>query len=459
MNPIRIQQVAKMAGGLLLAGNPSLPVNHFHFDSREIGPHGVFIAIQGERDGHDFLSSAIERGASAAIISDEAKLPGKLPDNFALVLVNDTLRAYQKLADAYRKAFLIPFVGVTGSNGKTSTKDTIAHLLASKMNVYKTYKNFNNHLGVPYSLLQLNESHEAAVLELGMNHAGEIDLLASIVKPQISVITNIGEAHLEYFGSKDKIALAKAEILPHTAPDVLVLLNQDNEYVRKISHLYDGQIMFYSVEEKADIWAEQIVSEENGTRFTACFQNGETLSLFVPLYGKHNVSNCLPAIAIARWFGLSNEEIQSALATVSLSAMRFERIESPTGAIFINDAYNASPTSMKASIETFADIYPDRKRVVVLGDMLELGSDSDEMHWSIGRLLEQYKDRFALLITIGAHAKHISDPYTGEKQHFTIKAEAFPLLRSLNSDGNVVLFKGSRNTMLKEMPMELISGK
>lgn len=459
MNPITIQQVAKMAGGLLLSGNPALLVSQFHFDSRELAGGDVFIAIKGERDGHDFLGAAIAQGASAAIISDQAKVPADLPADFALVLVNDTLRAYQKIAAAYRNTFDIPFVAVTGSVGKTSTKDVIGHLLASKMNIYKTYKNLNNHLGVPLSLLQLDAGQEAAVMELGMNHAGEIDLLASIVRPQYSVITNIGEAHLEYFGTKEKVALAKAELLPHTAIDGLVFLNGDNEFLRRVSHLYDGRILYYSTEEAADIWAEDIASDQAGTRFTYLSADGQRFPVAVPLYGKHNVSNCLPAIAIALQFGMSVEEIQAALATVSLSAMRFEIIQSPSGAIFINDAYNANPTSMRVAIETFADIFPDKKRILVLGNMLELGPDSDAMHAGIGELLNTYRDRFALVITIGDEARHIYNAFTGEKQHFASKQESAPLLASLSVAGNVILFKASRNTLLKDFPAELIASQ
>jgi UDP-N-acetylmuramoyl-tripeptide--D-alanyl-D-alanine ligase len=248
MKPISLERAAAMAEGLLLRGEPTLTVGSVHFDTRQIQPGALFVAIRGSaRDGHDFLLQAAESGACGAIVSDEAKIPPQLPQSFGLILVNNTLRAFQKLAAAYRRTFAFPFVAVTGSNGKTTTKDIIAHVLEQKLSVYKTFKNLNNHLGVPYSLLQLEDRHQAAVLELGMNHAGEIDLLASLVKPQISVITHIGDAHIEYFGSRDKIALAKAELLPHTSPDGLVLLNGDNEYLRKVAHLFAGETLYYSL--------------------------------------------------------------------------------------------------------------------------------------------------------------------------------------------------------------------
>jgi len=221
MKPTSLGQVAVLAEGLLLNGSPDRPVTSVHFDSRQLEAGGLFVAVRSERDGHDFLPSAVAKGAAAAIISDEAKIPPDLPRDFGLILVNDTVRAFEKWAGKYRNQLTLPIIAVTGSNGKTTTKDITAHLLSQAMSVYKTYKSFNNHLGVPYSLLQIDERHQAAVLELGMNHAGEIDRLASLVRPRISIITNIGDAHLEFFGSRRKIALAKGELLPHTARDGL----------------------------------------------------------------------------------------------------------------------------------------------------------------------------------------------------------------------------------------------
>jgi UDP-N-acetylmuramoyl-tripeptide--D-alanyl-D-alanine ligase len=444
MREIPLERAAVMAEGLLLAGDPGLPVTSVHFDTRQLSPGALFVAIAGVRDGHDFLLQAAEKGARAAIISNEQKVPDNLPAGFGLILVNDTLRAFQKLAAAYRKPFSIPFVAITGSNGKTTTKDIVAHLLESRFDVYKTYKNLNNHLGVPYSLLQVEERHQAAVLELGMNHAGEIDLLASLVKPQISVITFIGEAHMEFFGSREKIALAKAELLPHTDPDGLVLLNGDSEYLRKVAPLYPGSIMYYSVSAPADIWAENIRTEDSGTRFDVRFRDGDRFEAFLPLFGMHNVLNALPAAAIARRFGMTTEEIVRALATVRLSAMRFERIASAHGALYINDAYNASPSSMEAAISTFAELFPERKKVLVLGDMFELGENSPAMHAQVGTFANRYRDRIELLVAVGEQARHLYDAYEGEKLYFPTKAEAVETLLPLRDAGHAFLFKASQ---------------
>ncbi len=457
MHPISLQDMARMAEGMLLAGDPAATIRSVHFDTRQLETESLFVPIRGEaRDGHDFLLAAAERGARAALVSDQAKIPEGLPDGFGLVLVNDTLRAFQKLAAAYRRQFAIPFVAVTGSNGKTTTKDLIAHLLESKLSVYKTYKNFNNHIGVPYSLMQIEESHRAAVLELGMNHAGEIDLLASLVKPEISVITHIGDAHIEFFGTREKIALAKAELLPHTAPHGLVLLNGDNPYLRRVAHLYPGEICFYSTEGPADVWAQQVTTDENGSHFTVCFRSGESFAVSLPLFGKHNVANALPAIAVARRLGLSPAEIASALKTASISAMRFEVTRSPGGCLVVNDAYNASPSSMKAAIETFAGIFPQRQKVLVLGDMFELGTDSKEWHADVGRFADRFRDHFQLLVTVGTDSRALHEAYGGAKRHFDTKEAAVETLAALFDSEHAMLFKASRGMKLETLLAALL---
>jgi UDP-N-acetylmuramoyl-tripeptide--D-alanyl-D-alanine ligase len=456
MKPISLQQATTKAEGMLLKGNPDAALTSVHFDTRQLESGALFVAINsGARDGHDFLLQAVEKGASAAIISDEEKIPAQLPEDFGLILVNDPLRAFQKLAAAYRKAFTAPHIAITGSIGKTTTKDIVAHVLESQLSIYKTYKNYNNHLGVPFSLLQVEPKHQAVVLELGMNHAGEIDLIASLAKPEISVITYIGESHIEYFGSKEKIALAKAELLPHTAPDGLVLLNADSEYLHKIAHLYTGEINYYSVTKEADIWADQIETTEGGMRFRVNFAAGGHFNAFLPLYGKHSVLNALPAIAIARHLGMTDDQIAAALATVKLSAMRFEILHSPQGALYVSDAYNASPTSMEAAIDTFAELYPERKRVLVLADMFELGPDSHDLHRQVGAFANQLRDRFELLVTIGDHARFISETYEGEKFHFATKDEALSSLLPLRDESHAFLFKASRGMELWTVVTEM----
>jgi len=449
MKPFALEHAVIKAGGMLRAGDPGLLLTAVHFDTRQLAQGSLFVALTGgARDGHDFLLQAAQQGAAAAVISDESNVPQGLPQGFGLILVNDTLRAFQKLAAAYRSQLDIPPIAITGSIGKTTVKDIVAHVLGSRFSVYKTHKNWNNHLGVPYSLLQIEESHQAAVLELGMNHPGEIDLIASLVKPEISVITYIGDSHMEFFGSREKIALAKAELLPHTSLDGLVLLNGDSEYLRMIAHLYPGQITYYSVEGPADIWADEIRSAEDGMHFTVCFSSGERFAAFLPLHGKHSVLNALPAVAIAQRLGMSTSQIAAALSTVQLSAMRFEQVKSAHGPVYISDAYNASPTSMEAAIGTFAELFPERQKVLVLADMFELGPDSDAMHAQVGAYANALRDRFSLLVTVGEHSRHISGAYEGEKLHFATKEEAAAALLPLRDDRHAFLFKASRGMEL-----------
>ncbi|UFJ43159.1 UDP-N-acetylmuramoyl-tripeptide--D-alanyl-D-alanine ligase [Brevibacillus humidisoli] len=451
MKPIPLQQVASMAEGLLISGNPHQLITSVHFDSRQLEKGGLFIPVVGERDGHDFFHHAVEKGAAAAFISDEAKIPKELPEDFGLILVNDTVRAFEKWAGKYRKQYSLPFIAVTGSNGKTTTKDITAHLLADWMSVYKTYKSFNNHLGVPYSLLQIEEGHQVAVLELGMNHAGEIDRLASLVQPKISIITNIGDAHIEYFGSRRKIALAKAELLPHTATDGLVLLNGDSPYLSELTHLYDGRTLFYSIQGPADLWAEKIETDEQGTSFVVCFASGESFPVSIPLFGKHNVSNALPAIAVARELGMDTAAIAKALSTVFISAMRFQVTPTASGTLVINDAYNANPTSMKAAIETFAEIFPQRKKVLVLGEMLELGAESPDLHAEVGAYADRYSESLELLITIGEATRPLHNAYHGRKLHVPSKEAATDALDAINDAEHAVLFKASRGIRLETL--------
>ena len=310
-----------------------LVITSVHFDSRQLAAGGLFIALtSGVRNGHEFLVGAAQQGAVAALVSDEeaAKSCG-LPLTFSLILVKDTEKAFQNLARLYRNNLQIPIIAITGSNGKTTTKDITAHLLSSKYKVYKTYKNFNNHLGVPLSLLQIDPETQAAVLELGMNHAGEIDFLAGIVRPTYSVITNVNDAHMEFFESREKIALAKGEILGHTHPDGFACLNQDNPYVANLAHLNPGKTYFYHVHHDgeetrgADITASNLYYSDEGSHFTLTIDH-QQFSCVMPLYGEHNISNALPAIFIAMQMGVSAEEICLQLKSLEISAMRFQKI-------------------------------------------------------------------------------------------------------------------------------------
>ncbi|WP_035100392.1 UDP-N-acetylmuramoyl-tripeptide--D-alanyl-D-alanine ligase [Aneurinibacillus terranovensis] len=456
-----IKEIIEITGGKLLQGHEARKIVSVHFDSREMREGALFVALTGgSRDGHEFLRQAAEQGGEAALISDAAKASETaLPSDFSLVLVPDTEKAFQVLARTHRNRLAIPIVAITGSNGKTTTKDILAHILSGKMNVYKTYKNFNNHLGVPLSLLQMTPDTQVGVLELGMNHAGEIDFLAGMVRPTYTVITNVNDAHIEFFGTRERIAEAKGEILPHTDPDGFACLNLDNDLVPGLAHLNPGKTYFYHIQQEgepvraADITASSMRFDESGSHFVVQM-NDEKAECFMPLFGKHNVSNALPGIFIARQLGLSLPEITEQLRTLEISSMRFERIDSPSGLLMINDAYNASPSSMLAAVTTFLSIYPERKKVLVLGDMFELGDQSETYHEETGKALKEMGNDFHL-VTVGQLSKHITDAY-GSGSHFDTLEDAASHLARFKSSKYAMLFKASRGMKFEKLASALL---
>jgi UDP-N-acetylmuramoyl-tripeptide--D-alanyl-D-alanine ligase len=450
---LTLQQICEATGGTLLVGNPVQIITSFHFDTRQLTSGSLFIALTGaERDGHQFLQEAQKQGAKAALISNQSYINEELGLSF--ILVDDTKKGFADIARYYRNTLHIPIIAVTGSNGKTTTKDIIAHVLGYKKNVFKTYKNFNNHLGVPLSLLQINPEQEIAVLEMGMNHAGEIDFLASVSRPDISVITNVTDAHIEYLGSRENIAKAKGELLPHTSKNGFAILNGDNPYVRSISHLNPGKTYFYQLNQQADIYATDIKTTDSGTDFTVHIGN-DRFACSIPVFGTHNVSNVLPAIFIARHFGYDAKDITASLLTLAISPMRFELVRHTGDAVIINDAYNASPTSMKSSIHTFADILPAFHKILVLGDMYELGDNSDDFHREIGTYINQFP-MFEMLVTIGEKSRLISERAKLPSRHFTSKPEAIRFLSGFTDEKHAFLFKASRGMRLEEIVSGLI---
>ncbi|RKD23997.1 hypothetical protein BEP19_06150 [Ammoniphilus oxalaticus] len=450
---LTIHEICEATGGQLL-GNPiQNEVSSFHFDTRLLTSGAMFIALTGgTRDGHEFLDEAHQQGAIAALISNlEIARQNK---ELAYVHVQDTEQAFAQLAEYYRKKLTIPVIAVTGSNGKTTTKDIIAHVLGYKKKVFKTFKNLNNHLGVPLSILQIKEDDELAVLEMGMNHAGEIDFLASIAKPNISVITNVTDAHIEHLGSKENIAKAKAELLLRASKDGFAILNGDNPYVVAIRDFYPGKAYFYRLNGAADIFASELETNDHGTSFLVTAQ-GVSYPFTIPMFGEHNVSNTLAAIWIALQFDYNLEEINASLQTLSISPMRFELVRYITETTVINDAYNASPTSMKNSIRTFSEILPKQKKILVLGDMYELGADSEKYHQEVGLLIDSLKERFELLVTVGNEAQAISDARALKSRHFTNRSEAAHFLASIANHDYAFLFKASRGMRLEELIQEM----
>lgn len=418
-------------------------IENVHFNSQVIKQNGLFFAFtNGERDGHLFIENAIQNGATTIVLSDSSYIQNDIHANY--FIVTDTYESFLQLAISHRNRLNVPIIAITGSNGKTTTKDILSHILSEKYTVYKTEKNLNNHIGVPLSLLHIDNSYDYAVLELGMNHTGEIDFLASIVKPFISIITNIGDAHIEHLGSTENIAKAKGEIIPYTQKDGYVVFPdtiQHKNILMDTSTSATIQTVSHSNKNES-FYASHYQQQQNGSTFHLL-----DTEMYSPLKGKHNFENTLLCLFTALNLGFDIEELKNSLSTLTITSMRYQQIQGKNNSILINDCYNASPTSMKAAIETF--LQEDRKKVLVLGDMFELGEHSLEKHKEIGAFLANRKDEIEMLITIGNDSKYISQDFNGNHSHFTTKEEALSIIESYTNESHALLFKASRGMKLE----------
>lgn len=371
-----------MAQGKLRQGDGGQVIAGVSTDTRKDMAGMLFVPLVGERfDAHDFLDRAEGQGAVAAFWQQDHPVP---ETGLALIEVEDTLLAMQRLAAAYRRQLSVRVVGITGSNGKTSTKDMITAVLAESFHVQKTLGNLNNHIGLPLMMLALEEDTDIAVLEMGMNHAGEIELLAQLAAPEIGVITNIGEAHIEYLGSRAGIADAKCELIEQLPNDGKAILFGDEQLLRERANKTQAETIWFGFAEGNDLQAVEVENRGvHGSRFSV---RGDDTRYELPVMGQHQLGNALAAVAVGRAFGMSGERIKAGLAKASLTARRLEVKRAKLGGTVIDDAYNASPTSMRAALTMFAEM-PGGFKVAVLGGMLELGPESASMHQAIGNEL------------------------------------------------------------------------
>jgi len=447
--------IAKMTQGRLRAAE-GIGVSKISIDSRQDNTGSLFVAIPGERfDGHDYVQQAVNNGATL-VLAQEGK---NIPDNIPAVFVPDTVKALGLLASAYRDLFKIPVVAVTGSVGKTSTKEMIASILSAKFRVHKTKGNFNNEIGLPLSVLELEDHHEAAVFELGMRGFGEISELSRIVKPDIAVITNIGITHIERLGTRQNILKAKLEILDGMDKDGTVVLNGDDELLSGLKGLLPHKTVFYGINEGNDILAYDLCRKgEAGVSFKVQSPQEDT-EYFVPAPGIHNVHNALAGLAVARILGMTESEIKEGMAAYTGERLRLS-IEEKDGIKFINDSYNAAPSSMKAALDVLNDIGKGKRKWAVLGDMLELGDYSEDAHREIGRLVSTLGIDY--LVGIGKDARYYVKG-TEENQDnrttailFDSISDARNYIQTLMQKDDVLLFKGSRMMKLDVLVQELI---
>ncbi|OGC08023.1 hypothetical protein A2230_06210 [candidate division WOR-1 bacterium RIFOXYA2_FULL_36_21] len=412
-----IEEILKAANGKLLNGNLNQKINSISTDTREIKKGDAFLALKGPKfDGHNFLDKAIKKGAAALIVSKSFSTK-----KAAVIKVKNTLKAIQDIAHYHRMKFDIPVICVTGSAGKTTTKDMIASVLSQELNTLKTKENFNNEIGVPLTLLNLRSEHKAAVIEMGMQKKGEIKELAAITAPTIAVITNIGEAHLKYFKNKKEIAKTKSEIFSFLKPGNTAILPEDDKYFKYMK--------------KAIPKGVNIITFGRNS-----LKNNITTEIRVRLPGNHNLLNALVAVKIAKLLKVNDSSIIKGLRKFKPSSKRMEIIKRRDGITIINDSYNANPLAMKAALTMFAS-YKAKTRIALLGDMLELGKNSKKLHLDIGKLAKKLK--IDLLITIGKESKYIKGNY-----HFTSNKKVIEFLRTTLKKGVVLLVKGSRGMKL-----------
>ena len=413
-------------------------------DSRSIKPGELFVALKGEKfDGHTYCKKALQDGARAVLVENLNEI-----EEDKAIVVKDTLRAYQEIAHAYRMSNKkLKVVAITGSNGKTSTKDLIAACLASKYNVTKTQANFNNEIGLPKTLLSVTEKTDIAVVEMGMRGLGQIRALKALAKPDVVVITNVGETHMELLGSMDNIAKAKSEILEDLTAENTAVLNGDDPYVSKMKT--NAKTVTYGIIKGNILQGMNLEISGNGTTFS--YQSGitkATKNVAMPLIGKHNVMNALAAIAVAEVFNVSDEDIVGALNGALLTEKRQEVLH--FGKVTaINDAYNASPASMETGLETLKKVVEAQKKgraVAVLADMLELGASSLNAHKKVGEWAA--KNGVKLLITYGTESKATYEAAKNKgvaSFYCKNKEEAATILKDNLQDNDVILFKGSHS--------------
>jgi UDP-N-acetylmuramoyl-tripeptide--D-alanyl-D-alanine ligase len=442
--------------GEILGRLEHVEVKGVSIDSRNIREGELFVALKGDRfDGHDFVPDAIRNGAWGALV-ERAALEKKFSSLGGLkniLPVEDTLSALQEMSCMHRKKFSIPVVGITGSNGKTTTKEMLARILKQKGPVLKNEGNLNNHIGVPLTLLKLDAGHRAGVVEMGMSAAGEIDALARMVGPTIGVITNIGPAHLEFFGSMDKVAEAKGELLDNLKPDATAVLNADDPFVGTLRSRFNGRIVTFGMRNKADVSASSVRQELDHADF-AIIAAGAATNVRLRAAGTHNIYNALAAAASAIALGLPIDVVKSGLEDFSPVAGRSE-IREFQGWTVLADYYNANPASMDAAIRTLVSLARGRKSVAVLGDMLELGTVGASAHREAGRIVAQ--SGVDILITFGTLGKHIAEGAleAGMPKDRVLEAPthagAAQLIRKVSSPGDVVLIKGSRGMKMEKI--------
>lgn len=438
-----------------VTAHAGLDISGVSIDTRRIEKGNLFVPFKGEHaDGHRFVEEAINNGAAAAFWQSDVPDP---PLHLPILIVEDTLTALQQLAERYLSQLQVRVLGITGSNGKTTTKDMVANLLSLKYKVQKTQGNYNNHIGLPLTILSLEEDTEIAVLEMGMSGRGEIEFLSRLASPEVALITNIGESHLLDLGSREGIAAAKLEIMDGLQKNGTLIYYGDEPLLADKLKDYQGSAVLktFGKSERNDVYPIEIEQCDTGSTFKL---NVSDIRFTLPVLGTHNILNAIAAMSAAHYFGVPYDSMDGGFADLKLTNMRMELLEGRKGEKIINDAYNASPTSMSAAIELIANLPGYKNKVLVLGDMLELGPDEKQFHLEIGKSIDP--EKIDVLFTYGVlgaaiaeGAKTVMAPskvfaYQDKQQ---LSAE---LQNHVNKE-TIVLFKASRGMKLEEIIAEL----
>ena len=463
MENCKIRELIKAVSGKVIQGDQDCLISRISIDSRTLIPGDLFFAIVGSNfDGHDFIIEAFGKGAVGAVVCKDASTlqqNEQIDKNKIIIEVKNTIFALQDWSKHYKDKFNTVNICVTGSNGKTTTKEIIAHILSQKFPLLKTSGNYNNEIGIPLTLLQLNKSHKLLVAEMGMRGLGEINALTNFITPDLAVVTNIGEAHIGLLGSKDNIFKAKSELLQSLEKDGIAIINRDDPYFSKTLEIVKNKKVYtFGVENMSDIMACNVRLVSNkGMRFTLVIQNDIRKEIYFPLLGRYNIYNALAATAVAFALGTELDLIERGLSSFKQLDLHMQLSNFYQGIKILNDSYNASPLSVKSALETLIEVAQNSRKIAILGDMLELGEKSDFYHQEIGEKVAKLS--IDILITVGSGGKIIAQSskekgMTEERVFSFEKNEKINLakkLLSLTKPGDFILLKGSREMKMEEI--------
>ena len=460
MRNLIVKEIIEVTKGELIQGNPEYICRNFSKDTRTIQKGDTYIAIKGENfNGNLFWKQALEKGADTVIvseISEEQKELEKYADK-NIIQVKDTLEALYEIAKLKRSFYQIPVIAITGSVGKTSTKDIVANVVSQKYKTLKTMGNNNNNIGLPFTILKLQEE-EAMVVEMGMNHFGEISLLTNIAKPDVCIITNIGTSHIGNLGSRENILKAKLEILEGN-DNPTIIVNNDNDLLHKWQeeNKNEKNIFTYGMQEKSNLNAKDIKLKGDSSEFT-CTINNQNIKITVPVGGEHFILNALCAVSVGKILGMEADKIVAGIENFQLTKKRMDITELENGVKIINDAYNASLESMQASLKYLSE-FKDNRKIAVLGDMLELGEYTQKLHEQVGNAVKQ--NGIDILITSGKNAKYIGEQakklgmLSTKVYHYEKKEEIIEKLKEMMKVKDVILFKASNGMKFFELAEEI----